>query len=324
MNNNVLLSVQNVKKYYDVRKGVFGRHYYVRAVDGVSFDVHRGEVFGIVGESGCGKSTLGRMICKLESITEGDIDLDGDNIARISDRKMLQVRKKVQMIFQDPYASLNPRMPVNAIVGEPFIVHKLAKNSAEREKKVISLLKDVGLASYHANRYPHEFSGGQRQRIGIARALAVRPKLIIADEPVSALDVSIQSQVLNLLNKIKKEYDLTFIFISHNLTVVEYFSDRIGVMYLGTMVEVASKEALYKNPLHPYPKALMAAIPVMDPHSRKQREILEGSIPSAINPPSGCKFHTRCPHCTDLCKTKVPFPTVVSGEQYVCCHLYDK
>jgi peptide/nickel transport system ATP-binding protein/oligopeptide transport system ATP-binding protein len=228
------------------------------------------------------------------------------------------------MIFQDPYASLNPRMSVNDIVGEPFIVHKLAKNRADREKKVLSLLKDVGLASYHANRYPHEFSGGQRQRIGIARALAVKPKLIIADEPVSALDVSIQSQMLNLLNKIKKEYDLTFIFISHNLTVVEYFSDRIGVMYLGSIVEVASKDALYKNPLHPYTQALMAANPVMDPHNRKQRLILEGTIPSSINPPSGCKFHTRCPRCTELCKTKVPLPTVISGEQYVCCHLYDK
>jgi peptide/nickel transport system ATP-binding protein/oligopeptide transport system ATP-binding protein len=320
--DNTLLSVRNVKKNYDVRRGVFGRHYQVRAVDGVSFDVRRGEVFGIVGESGCGKSTLGRMICKLESITEGDIELDGDKIAEISNRKMLQVRKKVQMIFQDPYASLNPRMTVSDIVGEPFIVHKLAENSAGREKKVLRLLGAVGLASYHANRYPHEFSGGQRQRIGIARALAVKPKLIVADEPVSALDVSIQSQVLNLLNKIKKEYDLTFIFISHNLTVVEYFSDRIGVMYLGSMVETATKEALYRNPLHPYTQALMAAIPVMDPHKRKPRQLLEGTIPSAINPPSGCKFHTRCPHRAGICETMPPLPVPVSDEQYVCCHLY--
>jgi peptide/nickel transport system ATP-binding protein/oligopeptide transport system ATP-binding protein len=321
---NTLLSVQNVRKHYDVRKGVLGKHYQVRAVDGVSFDVRRGEVFGIVGESGCGKSTLGRMICRLESITDGDIDLDGDSLAGISDRKMLQVRKKVQMIFQDPYSSLNPRMTVGDIVGEPFIVHKLAENNADRERKVLSLLNDVGLAAYHANRYPHEFSGGQRQRIGIARALAVRPKLIIADEPVSALDVSIQSQVLNLLNTIKKEYDLTFIFISHNLTVVEFFSDRIGVMYLGAMVEVAAKDALYRNPLHPYTQALMSAIPVMDPHKRKTRRLLEGTIPSAINPPSGCTFHTRCPHCMELCKTKAPLPKLISGEQYVCCHLYDK
>jgi peptide/nickel transport system ATP-binding protein/oligopeptide transport system ATP-binding protein len=324
MIDNTLLSVQHVKKHYDVRKGIFGKHYHVRAVDGVSFNVRRGEVFGIVGESGCGKSTLGRMICKLESITEGDIDLEGDSLANISDRKMLQVRKKVQMIFQDPYSSLNPRMTVSDIVGEPFIVHKLTENNADREQKVLSLLNDVGLASYHANRYPHEFSGGQRQRIGIARALAVRPKLIIADEPVSALDVSIQSQVLNLLNKIKKEYELTFIFISHNLTVVEFFSDRIGVMYLGSMVEVAAKDALYRNPLHPYTQALMAAIPVLDPHKRKTRRLLEGTIPSAINPPPGCTFHTRCPHCAELCKTTAPLPTVISGEQYVCCHLYDK
>ncbi|MDR2176793.1 MAG: ATP-binding cassette domain-containing protein [Treponema sp.] len=324
MIGNTLVSLQNVKKHYNIRRGVFGKHYQVRAVDGVSFDVRQGEVFGIVGESGCGKSTLGRMICRLESITEGDIDFDGDNLAGISDRKMLQLRRKVQMIFQDPYSSLNPRMTVSDIVGEPFIVHKLAKSNADREKKVLSLLNDVGLASYHANRYPHEFSGGQRQRIGIARALAVRPKLIIADEPVSALDVSIQSQVLNLLNKIKKEYDLTFIFISHNLTVVEFFSDRIGVMYLGSMVEVASKDALYRNPLHPYTQALMAAIPVMDPHKRKPRQLLEGTIPSAINPPPGCKFHTRCPHCAEICKTKAPLPRVISGEQYVYCHLYDK
>jgi peptide/nickel transport system ATP-binding protein/oligopeptide transport system ATP-binding protein len=263
------------------------------------------------------------MICKLESITEGDIDLDGDSLAGISDRKMLQVRKKVQMIFQDPYSSLNPRMTVSDIVGEPFIVHKLAASKADREKKVLSLLNDVGLASYHANRYPHEFSGGQRQRIGIARALAVKPKLIIADEPVSALDVSVQSQVLNLLNKIKKEYGLTFIFISHNLRVVEFFSDRIGVMYLGSLVEVAAKDALYRNPLHPYTQALMAAIPVMDPRRRKPRQLLEGTIPSAINPPRGCKFHTRCPRRTALCETKAPLPRAVSGEQYVCCHLYD-
>jgi peptide/nickel transport system ATP-binding protein/oligopeptide transport system ATP-binding protein len=324
MTGDTLLSVRNVKKRYDVRKGVFGRHYQVRAVDGVSFDVRRGEVFGIVGESGCGKSTLGRMICKLEPVTEGTINLEGDNIAQISDRKMLQVRKKVQMIFQDPYASLNPRMTVSGIVGEPFIVHKLAENNADREKKVLSLLSGVGLASYHANRYPHEFSGGQRQRIGIARALAVKPKLIIADEPVSALDVSIQSQVLNLLNKIKKEYDLTFIFISHNLTVVEFFSDRIGVMYLGSMVEVASRDALYQNPRHPYTQALMAAIPVMDPHNRRGRQLLEGTIPSAINPPPGCKFHTRCPYCAEICKTQTPPPRMVSDEQYVCCHHYDR
>ncbi|MDR0450740.1 MAG: ATP-binding cassette domain-containing protein, partial [Treponema sp.] len=257
-----LLSLRNVKKYYDVRRGVFGGHYQVRAVDGVSFDLRQGEVFGIVGESGCGKSTLGRMICQLEPLTGGEIDLEGDSLAGISGRKMLPLRKKVQMIFQDPYSSLNPRMTAGDIVGEPFIIHKLAENRADRERKVLSLLNDVGLAPYHAKRYPHEFSGGQRQRVGIARALAVKPKLIVADEPVSALDVSIQSQVLKLLDKIRSEYDLTFIFISHNLRAVEFFSDRIGVMYLGSIVEAASREALYRNPLHPYTQALMAAIPV--------------------------------------------------------------
>ena len=323
VNQDILLSLHDVKKYYDVSRGIFGKKHKLRAVDGVSFDVRRGEVFGIVGESGCGKSTLGRMICRLEPVTGGEILLEGDNIVKISEREMLKIRKKVQMIFQDPYTSLNPRMSVNDIVGEPIIVHKLAANTADRNQQVLSYLKDVGLASYHANRYPHEFSGGQRQRIGIARALVVRPKLIVADEPVSALDVSIQSQVLNLMNSIKKEYDLTFVFISHNLTVVEFFSDRIGVMYLGAMVEVASKDALYQNQLHPYTKALMAAIPVMHPRERRKRLLLEGTIPSAVNPPSGCKFHTRCPQCMDRCKTEIPAKTTISDEQYVYCHLYN-
>jgi peptide/nickel transport system ATP-binding protein/oligopeptide transport system ATP-binding protein len=324
MSDDVLLSVQNVKKHYEVSRGIFGKKYRLRAVDGVSFDVKRGEVFGIVGESGCGKSTLGRLICKLESTTEGDIFLDGDEIASMEERAMQKIRKKVQMIFQDPYTSLNPRMSVSNIIGEPMIVHKLAKDSEDINRQVIEYLKAVGLASYHANRYPHEFSGGPRQRIGVARALVVRPKLIVADEPVSALDVSIQSQVLNLLNSIKQEYELTFVFISHNLTVVEFFSDRIGVMYLGNMMEVASKDALYKNPLHPYTKALMAAIPAVHPRDRRKRIILEGSIPSAINPPPGCKFHTRCIQCMDRCKTEAPPKTVISDEQYVYCHLYNK
>lgn len=324
MNNEILLSVNDVKKYYDVSRGIFGRKHKLKAVDGVSFDVKRGEVFGIVGESGCGKSTLGRMICKLESTTKGEIFLDGENIVEMSEREMLKIRKKVQMIFQDPYTSLNPRMSVNDIVGEPIIVHGLAANRTERNQQVLNYLKDVGLASYHANRYPHEFSGGQRQRIGIARSLVVRPELIVADEPVSALDVSIQSQVLNLLNSIKREYELTFVFISHNLTVVEFFSDRIGVMYLGNMMEVASKDALYQNPLHPYTKALMAAIPVMHPRERRKRLLLEGNIPSAVDPPSGCKFHTRCIQCMDRCKTEIPAKTIISDDQYVYCHLYSQ
>jgi len=323
VNDEILLSLNDVKKYYDVSRGIFGRKHKLKAVDGVSFDVKRGEVFGIVGESGCGKSTLGRMICKLESTTKGEIFLDGENIVEMSEREMLKIRKKVQMIFQDPYTSLNPRMSVNDIVGEPIIVHGLAANRTERNQQVLNYLKDVGLASYHANRYPHEFSGGQRQRIGIARSLVVRPELIVADEPVSALDVSIQSQVLNLLNSIKREYELTFVFISHNLTVVEFFSDRIGVMYLGNMMEVASKDALYQNPLHPYTKALMAAIPVMHPRERRKRLLLEGNIPSAVDPPSGCKFHTRCPQCMDKCKTEIPAKSIISDDQYVYCHLYN-
>jgi peptide/nickel transport system ATP-binding protein/oligopeptide transport system ATP-binding protein len=321
--SEALLRVRDLKKHYEVQKGLFGQKQSLKAVDGVTFDVAKGETFGIVGESGCGKSTLGRMICRLEDATSGEVSIDGRVITSLKEKEMLPIRRKVQMIFQDPYASLNPRMTVTDIVAEPFVVHGVHKDNAEREQHVLALLKEVGLAAYHANRYPHEFSGGQRQRIGIARALAVRPALIVADEPVSALDVSIQSQVLNLMNRIKDEYDLTFVFISHNLTVVEFFSDRIGVMYLGTMVEVASKETLYRNPLHPYTQALMAAIPRLDPHNRQKRLLLEGTIPSAINAPPGCKFHTRCPQCTAKCREKAPVKTQVSEDQFVYCHLYE-
>lgn len=322
--SKVLLEVKDLKKYYPVRQGVMGKKEYVKAVDGVSFTLHQGEVLGIVGESGCGKSTLGKMICKLISTTSGEVLFEGTDLVPMKDGEMRKMRKEIQMIFQDPYASLNPRMSVHDIVAEPLKVHKLTATKQETDDRVLELLKNVGLSSYHANRYPHEFSGGQRQRVGIARALSVEPKLLIADEPVSALDVSIQSQVLNLLNKIKKEYNLTFIFIAHDLSVVEFFSDRIGVMYLGNFVEVASKEALYKNPLHPYTKALMNAIPVLDPHAKKEHEVLEGNIPSALNPPSGCKFHTRCPYCMERCKVEEPVKTVISDEQYVYCHLYDR
>lgn len=319
-----LLEVKNLKKYYPVHQGILGKKEYVKAVDGVTLEVKKGEVLGIVGESGCGKSTLGKMICKLISTTSGEILFEGTDLVPLKDSEMRKMRKEIQMIFQDPYSSLNPRMSVNNIVAEPLKVHKIANGKEEINKKVLKLLENVGLSSFHANRYPHEFSGGQRQRIGIARALAVRPKLLIADEPVSALDVSIQSQVLNLLNKIKREYDLTFIFIAHDLSVVEFISDRIGVMYLGNFVEVASKDALYKNPLHPYTKALMSAIPVLDPRAKKEHEILEGTIPSALNPPSGCKFHTRCPQCMERCKVEVPEKTIISEDQYVYCHLYSK
>ncbi|GHU67795.1 peptide ABC transporter ATP-binding protein [Clostridia bacterium] len=323
MTDECLVRVEDVRRHYPVSKGLFGKTDYVRAVDGVSLEVRRGEVFGIVGESGCGKSTLGRMMCKLEPITSGRITLAGQDISQLKPSQSTSIRKTVQMIFQDPYASLNPRMTVGEIVGEPLIVHHLADSAPDRAQKVLKLLEDVGLAGYHLKRYAHEFSGGQRQRIGIARALAVRPEIIIADEPVSALDVSIQSQVLNLLNQIKLEYSLTFVFIAHNLNVVEFFSDRIGVMYLGDMVEIASKDALYRNPLHPYTQALMEAIPVMHPNNRRSRMILEGNIPSALNPPSGCKFHTRCPKCMPRCKEQAPREVRVSDEQVIYCHLYD-
>ena len=281
-------------------------------------------MFGIVGESGCGKSTLGRGVCKLENLTSGHVYLDGEDITEYNDRRMRSVRKKVQMVFQDPYASLNPRMSVFDIIAEPLLVHHLYQDKADLEKKVLDLLHRVGLDDYHANRYPHEFSGGQRQRIGIARALAVEPSLIIADEPVSALDVSIQAQVLNLLNELKHDLDLTYIFVAHDLSVVEYISDRVGVMYLGNFVEVGEKEKIYSNPMHPYTQALLSAVPVPDPTAKRERILLEGSIPSAHKPPTGCKFHTRCPKCMECCKTQAPERYEVDDGHYVYCHLYDK
>lgn len=321
----ILLHTEDLKKYYPVRRGLIGnKTEYVKSVDGVSFDVYENEVFGIVGESGCGKSTLGKLICNLVSITEGKININGKDISSLSKKEMRDVRKDVQMVFQDPYASLNPRMSVRETIAEPLIIHNLAHGKKDIDKKVIELLQLVGLDSYHAPRYPHEFSGGQRQRIGIARALAVQPKLIIADEPVSALDVSIQSQVLNLLNDLKKRLNLTYVFIAHDLSVVEHISDRIGVMYLGNFVEVADKFELYENPLHPYTQALLSAIPIPDPTVKRDRIILEGSIPSALNPPSGCKFHTRCNKCMDICKVEVPVKITVDDKHYVYCHLYNK
>jgi len=319
-----LLKVEGLKQYYPVSDGLFGTKAFVKAVDGVDFEVKKGEVFGIVGESGCGKSTLGKAICKLIEPTDGKIILDGEDIRGYNSKKMRSVRKKVQMVFQDPYASLNPRMSIHDILAEPLQIHGLVNGKQEIDEAVVRLLREVGMDDYHARRYPHEFSGGQRQRIGIARALAVRPQLIIADEPVSALDVSIQSQVLNLMSKLKKEYHLTYIFIAHDLSVVEHISDRIGVMYLGNFVEEANKENLYKNPMHPYTQALLSAVPIPDPTVKKERIILEGSIPSALNPPSGCKFHTRCPKCMEICKKEAPKKYQVGEDHFVYCHLYDK
>ena len=322
--SDTLLRVEDLKIYYPVAGSGFGKKEFVKAVDGVTFEVKKGEVFGIVGESGCGKSTLGRGVCKLENLTSGHVYLDGEDITEYNDQRMRSVRKKVQMVFQDPYASLNPRMSVFDIIAEPLLVHHLYQDKADLEKKVLDLLHRVGLDDYHANRYPHEFSGGQRQRIGIARALAVEPSLIIADEPVSALDVSIQAQVLNLLNELKHDLDLTYIFVAHDLSVVEYISDRVGVMYLGNFVEVGEKDKIYSNPMHPYTQALLSAVPVPDPTAKRERILLEGSIPSAHKPPTGCKFHTRCPKCMECCKTQAPERYEVDDGHYVYCHLYDK
>ena len=322
--SDTLLRVEDLKIYYPVAGSGFGKKEFVKAVDGVTFEVKKGEVFGIVGESGCGKSTLGRGVCKLENLTSGHVYLDGEDITEYNDRRMRSVRKKVQMVFQDPYMSLNPRMSVFDIIAEPLLAHHLYQDKADLEKKVLDLLHRVGLDDYHANRYPHEFSGGQRQRIGIARALAVEPSLIIADEPVSALDVSIQAQVLNLLNELKHDLDLTYIFVAHDLSVVEYISDRVGVMYLGNFVEVGEKEKIYSNPMHPYTQALLSSVPVPDPTAKRERILLEGSIPSAHKPPTGCKFHTRCPKCMECCKTQAPERYEVDDGHYVYCHLYDK
>lgn len=319
-----ILELKGLKVYYPVQKGILGKKEYVKAVDNVELDIIEGEVFGIVGESGCGKSTLGKAISKLINVTDGKMIFDGNDISHYTRYQMREIRKSMQMIFQDPYASLNPRMSIREIIAEPLRVHGIAKTKEDIDKKVISLLQKVGLDAYHAARYPHEFSGGQRQRIGIARALAVNPKLIIADEPVSALDVSIQSQVLNLMNDLKKELNLTYIFVAHDLSVVEHISDRVGVMYLGNFVEVADKNSLYENPLHPYTKALLSAVPIPNPRVKKERIILEGSIPSALNPPTGCKFHTRCPKCMEICKNVAPGKKVISESHYVYCHLYDE
>lgn len=321
--SDTLLRVEDLKIYYPVAGSGFGKKEFVKAVDGVTFEVKKGEVFGIVGESGCGKSTLGRGVCKLENLTSGHVYLDGEDITEYNDRRMRSIRKKVQMVFQDPYASLNPRMSVFDIIAEPLLVHHLYQGKADLEKKVLDLLHRVGLDDYHANRYPHEFSGGQRQRIGIARALAVEPSLIIADEPVSALDVSIQAQVLNLLNELKHDLDLTYIFVAHDLSVVEYISDRVGVMYLGKMVEIANYDQLYEKRYHPYTEALLSAIPQVDQEEQKERIHLEGEVPSPYDPPSGCHFHTRCPKACDKCRQTAPELKEVAPGHYVACHLYE-
>lgn len=317
-----LLKVEGLKKYFPIRKGLLSRvSGHVKAVDDVSFYVNKGETLGIVGESGCGKSTTGRMLMRLLEPSEGKVFFDGKELTNISSDDMRKARREIQMVFQDPYASLNPRHTIEKILEEPLIVHGIG-NPKERKKKVRDFLEIVGLSSYHAKRYPHQFSGGQRQRIGIARALMTNPKLIIADEPVSALDVSIQAQVLNLMQDLQKELNLTYIFIAHDLGVVRHISDRVGVMYLGKMVEVAVSEKLYDKPLHPYTQALLSAVPVPDPNFVRDQILIKGDIPSPSNPPSGCTFHTRCPFKMDVCTKIVPNLVEVEPGHSVACHLY--
>lgn len=323
VSNKPLLEVKNLVKHFPITKGIiFSKQVgAVKAVDGISFTVNRGETLGLVGESGCGKTTTGRVILRLIEPTSGEVLFDGKNVPELSKEELRELRRDMQIIFQDPYASLNPRMTVADIVGEPLHIHGLAKGK-EREKRVQELLDVVGLSSFHARRFPHEFSGGQRQRIGIARALAVNPKLIICDEPVSALDVSIQAQVINLLQDLQKEFGLTYLFIAHDLSVVKHISDRVAVMYLGKIVELADKDRLYANPKHPYTQALLSAIPIADPTVKKERIILKGDVPSPINPPSGCRFHTRCPYAMDICQTKEPDFVDTGDGHYVACHLH--
>lgn len=327
-NKTKLLEVKNLKKHFKV-KGGFGKKQVVKAVDGVSVDIYKGETLGLVGESGCGKTTLGRTVLRLYEPTSGSI-IYGDEIIYDSEKNvkanMLPYRRRMQIIFQDPSASLDPRMTVGEIVGEALDIHKLSQGKGERRARINELLSAVGLNTEHSNRFPHEFSGGQQQRIGIARALAVEPEFIVCDEPISALDVSIQSQVVNMLEDLQASLGLTYLFIAHDISVVRHISNRIGVMYLGNMVELADSYELYRNPIHPYTKTLMSAVPIPDPELTRAREriLLEGDIPSPINPPSGCKFHTRCPYATERCSTELPEFKEYAAGHFAACHLLDK
>jgi peptide/nickel transport system ATP-binding protein/oligopeptide transport system ATP-binding protein len=316
-----LIEVDHLVKYFPVRGGVLMRTVaHVRAVEDVSFFVKRGETLGLVGESGCGKTTVGRMLIRLIDPTTGSIKFEGRDISSVAGEDLKALRREMQIIFQDPFSSLDPRTPIGHSIGEGLLIHGV-KDAAERQRQVLEIMRKVGLEDYHYKRYPHEFSGGQRQRIGIARALVLRPKFIVCDEPVSALDVSIQSQVLNLLRELQREFGLTYIFIAHNMSVVEHISDRVAVMYLGKMVEVAERVELYRDPQHPYTQALLSAIPVHNPKIKRERTILKGDVPSPLNPPSGCRFHPRCPVAIDVCSREEP-PLIDLGGGHLCaCHL---
>jgi oligopeptide transport system ATP-binding protein len=317
-----LLEIRDLKKHFPVGEGLFSRHRgMIKAVDGVSLSVEEGETLGIVGESGCGKSTLGRTILRLLEPTSGEVYFQGKNLLALSQRELRNARRQMQIIFQDPYASLNPRMRVGDIVGEGLEIHKLAKGRAKRDR-VVELLHQVGLREDHYNRYPHEFSGGQRQRIGIARALAVNPKFIVCDEPVSSLDVSIQAQIINLLQELQERMHLTYFFISHDLRVVEHISHRVAIMYLGKIVEIAKSDTIYQDAKHPYTRALLSAVPIADTSRKKERTVLQGDVPSPVHPPSGCSFHPRCPHREPVCDQKEPPLEFTADGHGVACHVF--
>ncbi|HYK72412.1 MAG TPA: dipeptide ABC transporter ATP-binding protein [Pseudoneobacillus sp.] len=320
-NKDVLLSVNNIKMHFPIKGGLFGRTVgHVKAVDGVSFDILRGETLGLVGESGCGKSTTGRVLLRLLEATSGSVEFDGKDIFSMKDQELRETRRDMQLIFQDPFSSLNPRLSVGETISRVLKIHGMG-NAKEREERVKELLELVGLSAFHMRRYPHEFSGGQRQRVGIARALALNPKLIVLDEPVSALDVSIQSQVVNLLEDLQDRLGLTYLFVSHGLNIVRHISDRVGVMYLGKMVELTDSDTLFENPKHPYTQALISANPIANPRLRdKPKIILEGDVPSPINPPSGCYFHTRCPYAQPKCRQEAPAFVKTDDNHYVACH----
>jgi peptide/nickel transport system ATP-binding protein/oligopeptide transport system ATP-binding protein len=325
LSSDILVALENAKKYYPVTSGLFSKaSAWVKAVDGVDLTIRRGETLGLVGESGCGKSTLGRLVLRLEDPTEGAIIFEGQDIARLPNKQMDKLRAEMQVIFQDPYSSLNFRRTVGQTVEEPFIVHRKHMNKKERRQEAARLIQEVGLRPEHISRYPHEFSGGQRQRIGIARALALNPKLIVCDEPVSALDVSIQAQIINLLQDLQEGHRLTYLFIAHDLSVVEHISNRVAVMYLGRIVETAANEKIYNNPLHPYTQALTSASPSPNPKKKKRRIILEGDVPSPINPPPGCNFHTRCPKAFEACDKAVPVLQEIEPGHWVSCFLHNR